>query len=106
MKGKNDRKAGKARVFVTLKEGVLDPQGQAVQSALLRLGFPEVTNVRIGKVIEISLDAGTVPKRENVEEPVQANERPAQFDQLKKMCERLLANPVIEDFRLEMDDDE
>ncbi len=92
MKGKTDdaaKKPGKARVYVTLKPGVLDPQGQAVAGALLRLGFGEVADVRIGKFIEISLcgaDAG--------------NER----ERLAKMCEGLLANPVIEDFRIEYEE--
>jgi phosphoribosylformylglycinamidine synthase len=87
--------AGKARVFVTLKDGVLDPQGQAVASALLRLGFSEVAGVRIGKFIEISLKGqeggDAAPDGANDDEKAR----------LAGMCERLLANPVIEDFRIE-----
>jgi phosphoribosylformylglycinamidine synthase len=78
----------KARVYVTLKEGVLDPQGQAVVSTLGRLGYREVKDVRIGKYVEIELeeaDAGRA--RQRVEE----------------MCRRLVANTVIENFRIEMD---
>ena len=64
-----------ARVFVTLKSGVLDPQGQAVANALHRLGFPEVKGARIGKYIELELDG----------EAADADAR------LAKMCEDLLA---------------
>jgi phosphoribosylformylglycinamidine synthase len=75
----------KARVFVTLKEGVLDPQGQAIEGALAALGFEGVASVRQGKVFDIELsDARDAGPR------------------LKAMCERLLANTVIEDFRFEM----
>ena len=74
----------KARVFVTLKNGVLDPQGQAIQSALGGLGFDGVESVRQGKVFDIEIadgpDAGT---------------------RLDEMCRKLLANTVIEDFRVE-----
>ena len=78
----------KARVYVTLKEGVLDPQGQAVSGTLGRLGYREVKDVRIGKYVEIELeerDAGRA--RQRVEE----------------MCRRLVANTVIENFRVEID---
>ena len=77
----------KARVFVTLKQGVLDPQGEAVRHALGALGFDGVRGVRQGKVIELELDE-TDPERarESVEE----------------MCRKLLANTVIEDFRVEI----
>lgn len=78
----------KARVYVTLKEGVLDPQGQAVVGTLGRLGYREVTDVRIGKYVEIELaeaDAGRA--RERVEE----------------MCRRLVANTVIENYRVEIE---
>jgi len=73
-----------ARIFVTPKEGVLDPQGAAVQRALHTLGYPEVDDVRIGKYLELRLlDAS----RESAE------------GRVREMCERLLANRVIEDFR-------
>ncbi len=73
----------KVRVYVTLKKGVLDPQGQAVQKTLVRTGFEEVADVRIGKYIEVELPG----------EPDRAR--------LEEMCRRLLANTVIEDFRVE-----
>jgi phosphoribosylformylglycinamidine synthase len=76
----------KARVVVTLKRSVLDPQGQAVGRALASLGFTEVKDVRLGKIIELELEE-TDPKK--------ARER------LQAMCEKLLANTVIEEYRLE-----
>ena len=76
-----------ARVFVTLKAGVLDPQGQAVVRSLAGLGFPEVEDARLGKMLEVRL-AGTDPE--------------AARKRLDEMCRRLLANPVIEDYRIEI----
>lgn len=76
----------KAKVYVTLKPGVLDPQGQAVARALGRLGFAEVTDARIGKYIEMQIDDGV--------KDVEAH--------LKQMCEKLLANTVIEEYRYEL----
>jgi phosphoribosylformylglycinamidine synthase subunit PurS len=76
----------KAKVYVTLKPGVLDPQGQAVARALGRLGFSEVKDARIGKYIEVQLDDGV--------KDVDAH--------LKQMCEKLLANTVIEEYRYEI----
>jgi phosphoribosylformylglycinamidine synthase subunit PurS len=80
--------AKKARVFVTLKRGVLDPQGSAVNRALHAMGYGEVEDVRLGKLIEVTLD-GSVPE---------ADER-ARIDE---MCRKLLANTVIEDYRIEL----
>ena len=77
----------KAKVYVTLKKSVLDPQGKAVQHALSTMGFQEVKDVRVGKFIE--LDLGEV-------------ERAKADEKLKTMCEKLLANTVIEDFRYEL----
>jgi phosphoribosylformylglycinamidine synthase PurS subunit len=77
----------KARVFVTLKNGVLDPQGKAIGHALNGLGFSEVGEVRQGKVIDIELH-GTDG------ESARAS--------LKQMCERLLANTVIEKYEIEL----
>jgi len=77
----------KARIFVTLKPGVLDPQGEAVRHALGALGFEGVEQVRQGKVIEIDL-AGNDPG--------------AARAQAEEMCRKLLANTVIEDFRVEI----
>jgi phosphoribosylformylglycinamidine synthase subunit PurS len=76
----------KARVYVTLKSGVLDPQGQAVARALGRLGFSEVKGARIGKFIEMQL-ADDVKDVEG---------------HIKQMCEKLLANTVIEEYRYEI----
>jgi phosphoribosylformylglycinamidine synthase len=77
-----------ARVYVTPKTGVLDPQGKAVQHSLHALGYPEVTEVRIGKYLEVHL---AEVSRESAEM------------RLREMCERLLANRVIEDYRFEID---
>ena len=77
----------KARVTVTLKSGVLDPQGQAIQGSLKSLGFGGVGAVRQGKVFDIDLgetDRGTAETA------------------LRGMCEKLLANTVIEDYRVEL----
>ena len=76
----------KARVVVRLKQSVLDPQGQAVTRALASLGFNEVKDVRLGKIIELDLEA---------KDPAQARKR------LEEMCEKLLANTVIEEYRIE-----
>jgi len=76
----------KARVFVTLKNGVLDPQGEAVRHSLGTLGFDGVNGVRQGKVIELDL----------------ADTDQAVADaKVRKMCESLLANTVIEDYAVE-----
>jgi phosphoribosylformylglycinamidine synthase PurS subunit len=74
----------RATVTVMLKSGVLDPQGQAVRHALGSLGFESVQAVRQGKVIELDLDDGTTQ------------------DQVVEMCEKLLANTVIESYRVEL----
>ena len=73
----------KARVTVTLKNGVLDPQGKAIEGALGTLGFAGVGQVRQGKVFDVVLDHDDKAKAEA---------------DLKAMCEKLLANTVIEDF--------
>jgi phosphoribosylformylglycinamidine synthase len=77
----------KARVFVTLKNGVLDPQGKAIGHALNGLGFGSVGDVRQGKVIDIELT-----------ETDQAKAKAS----LKDMCEKLLANTVIEKYEIEL----
>lgn len=74
----------KARVHVMLKDGVLDPQGEAVRHALGAMGFDGVEGVRQGKVIELDLAEGT-------SEAI-----------VKEMCEKLLANTVIESYRIEL----
>jgi phosphoribosylformylglycinamidine synthase subunit PurS len=76
------------RVFVTPRKGILDPQGRAVESSLQSLGFKNVSGVKVGKYITLEVDART---------PSEARE------QTKKMCESLLANLVIEDYRFEVD---
>lgn len=78
----------KARVHITLKAGVLDPQGKAIANALRALGFEDVNGVRQGKYIEIDVDE-TDPKR------VKAA--------VTDMCVKLLANTVIEDYAIELD---
>ena len=80
--------AKKARVYVTLKRGVLDPQGSAVNRALHAMGYGEVSDVRLGKFIEVTLD----DQKPEVEER----------GRLEEMCRKLLANTVIEDFRIEL----
>ncbi|MBH5319001.1 phosphoribosylformylglycinamidine synthase subunit PurS [Paenibacillus sp. GSMTC-2017] len=78
----------KATVYVTIKENVLDPQGTAVQGALHSMGFAEVGKVRIGKYLEVVLDT---------------NDRAEAETRLKEMCEKLLANTVVEDYRFELE---
>jgi len=77
----------KARVFVTLKNGVLDPQGKAIGHALNNLGFGSVGDVRQGKVIDIELAEQDHTKARAV---------------LKDMCEKLLANTIIEKYEIEL----
>jgi phosphoribosylformylglycinamidine synthase PurS subunit len=77
----------KARVLVRLKPGILDVQGASVQRALHGLGFGEVQELRVGKVLELELDGvGSEAARRRIEE----------------MCARLLTNPVIEDYTVEV----
>lgn len=73
----------KTRVYVTLKNGVLDPQGKAIHHALDRLGFSGIRDVRAGKLIELDLDEGVSDA------------------DVEQMCRKLLANTVIENFRIE-----
>ena len=72
----------KAIVKVTLRKGILDPQGKAIGSALNQLGFAEVGDVRQGKLIEMEVAEGT------------------SADRVKEMCQKLLANPITEDFEV------
>ena len=78
----------KANVYVTLKPSVLDAQGAVVQRALATLGFADVTGVRVGKYIEVTL---------------QTDDRARAHAQLQQMGERLLSNPVIEQFRFDVE---
>jgi phosphoribosylformylglycinamidine synthase len=73
----------KARVYVTLKNGVLDPQGKAIHHALQGLGFSGINDVRAGKLIELDVDDAVTD------------------EQIESMCRKLLANTVIENFRVE-----
>lgn len=77
-----------ARVYVTLKPAVNDPQGLTIQGALHMLGFKTVQQVRMGKFLELQLDEGTRAEAE------------ARVDE---MCQKLLANPVIEDYRYDLE---
>nr|WP_199307098.1 phosphoribosylformylglycinamidine synthase subunit PurS [Alkalinema sp. FACHB-956] len=76
-----------AQIYVTLRPSVLDPAGVAVQSGLKHMGYDNVESVRIGKYIELSLTA--------------ENEAAAQ-EQLDRVCDQLLANPVIENYRFDL----
>jgi phosphoribosylformylglycinamidine synthase subunit PurS len=75
-----------ARVFVTLKPGVLDPAGKVVESSLHSLGFREVAAVRLGKYIELQLPDG---------------DRATAKARVEEMCKKLLANTVVENYRVE-----
>jgi phosphoribosylformylglycinamidine synthase subunit PurS len=76
------------KVFVTPRRGILDPQGRAVEAALANLGFAGVSDVHLGRYVVLALDA---PSKAVAEETV------------RKMCEQLLANPTIEDYRFEVE---
>ncbi len=77
-----------ARIYVTLKSGILDPQGKTVQQALENLGFAQIRGVRVGKLIELQF-AEEVSREEAERLTIDA-------------CKKLLANPVIEDYRFEL----
>ena len=78
----------RAHIRVVPRAGLLDPQGQAVEHALTALGFPEAQNVPVGKAIEVQLKAATRSEAEA---------------RVRQMCEKLLANPVTEDFLVEIE---
>jgi phosphoribosylformylglycinamidine synthase subunit PurS len=77
----------RVKIYVSLKHGVLDPQGKAIESSLHTLGYSEVRDVRTGKCLELELDATSGSAAEA---------------RVREMCDRLLANPVIEDYRFEI----
>ena len=77
----------KAKIHVTLKQGILDPQGKAIEHALDSLGFKNADNVRVGKYVELDLNQTDKIKAETEE---------------KAMCEKLLANTIIEEYRYEL----
>jgi phosphoribosylformylglycinamidine synthase PurS subunit len=72
----------KARVLIRPKQGILDPQGKAIEGVLPALGFDGVSQVRVGRLVELEAD-----------DP----------DRLNELCEKLLANPLIEDYEIELD---
>ena len=76
------------KVFVTPRKGILDPQGRTIESSLKSLGFEGASNVKVGKYITLDIDAKNAA---------------AARDEIKKMCEQLLANLVIEDYRFEVE---
>ncbi|BAC12699.1 phosphoribosylformylglycinamidine synthase subunit PurS [Oceanobacillus iheyensis] len=76
----------KVTVYITLKPGVLDPQGKAIQESLQSLGYQEVEDARVGKFIELQVEEGP-----NIEE------------RITEMCDRLLANPVIENYQFDLE---
>jgi phosphoribosylformylglycinamidine synthase len=77
----------RVRIYVSLKHGVLDPQGKAIERSLHTLGYAEVRDVRTGKCLEVELDEAS---------------RSGAEARVRQMCEQLLANPVIEDYRFEI----
>ena len=79
----------RVKIFISLKNGVLDPQGKAIERSLHTLGFDEVQDVRAGKYLELAVDAPS---------------RPAAEARIREMCDKLLANTVIEDYRFELSD--
>lgn len=81
----------KARVYITLKKDVLDPQGKTVESALAHMGYTGVTSVRIGKFMEVTLDA---------------SDEAAARAQLEDMCKTLFVNPNIEEYTYTLDANE
>jgi phosphoribosylformylglycinamidine synthase len=78
----------RAKIFVSFKNGVLDPQGKAIERALHTLGYGEVQDVRTGKVLDLNIEASS---------------REAAEARIREMCDKLLANPVIEDYRFEIE---
>lgn len=78
-----------AKVYITLKKGVLDPQGKAIANSLNTMGFKSINDIRQGKFIEISLDEVDLNQAKSL---------------VKSMCDNLLANSVIEDYSIVIDD--
>jgi phosphoribosylformylglycinamidine synthase PurS subunit len=77
----------RVKIFVSLRSGVLDPQGKAIERSLHTLGYGEVQDVRMGKYLELKVEAAS---------------RAAAESRIREMCDKLLANPVIEDYRFEI----
>lgn len=80
----------RVKIFVSLKSGVLDPQGKAIERSMHSLGYGEVQNVRVGKYIELDVEA--------------ASHAAAEI-RIREFCDKLLTNPVIEDYRFEISAD-
>jgi phosphoribosylformylglycinamidine synthase subunit PurS len=80
----------RVKIFVSLKSGVLDPQGKAIERSMHSLGYGEVQNVRVGKYLELDVDAPS---------------RAAAEIRIREFCDKLLTNPVIEDYRFEISAD-
>ena len=78
----------KAKIIITPKKAVLDPQGKTVQTALAHIGYAGIGDVRVGKYLEIELAAG---------------DKEAARKQIDEACHRILSNPVIEDYRFEIE---
>ena len=78
----------RVKILISLKQGVLDPQGKAIEHSLHSLGYAEAKNVRVGKYVELEVDAPS---------PSAAELR------IREFCDKLLANPVIENFRYEIE---
>lgn len=81
----------KARIYVTLKPSVLDPQGKAIHHAVETIGYHGIEDVRQGKYFEVTLSARLAPEEARA--------------QIERMAKDVLANPVIEDYRVELDSD-
>jgi len=77
----------RVKIFVSLKNGVLDPQGKAIERSLHTLGYTEVGDVRVGKYLEVEVNAASRAEAES---------------RVREMCDKLLANTVIEDYRFEI----
>jgi phosphoribosylformylglycinamidine synthase subunit PurS len=77
----------KAKIHVTLKQGILDPQGKAIEHALDSLGFKNTSNVRVGKYMEVDVDEMDKTKADAA---------------VKAMCEKLLANTIVEEYQYEL----
>jgi phosphoribosylformylglycinamidine synthase len=77
----------RVKIFVSLKRGVLDPQGKAIERSLHTMGYPEVQDVRVGKCLELNMESDS---------------REAAEIRIREICDKLLANPVIEDYRFEI----
>jgi len=79
----------RVKILISLKQGVLDPQGKAIEHSLHSLGYTEAQNVRVGKYVELEVDAPSSSAAEL---------------RIREFCDKLLANPVIEDYRFEIEE--